>query len=317
MIDKHLKIFVYTPLTMENKQFLLDRVPKNIDVVFSDELDDQNRADQFAGSAFLYGNPPVGWLEEKSVQLQWMQLNSVGFEPYQHLSLAIPISNMHGYFAQPCAETLVAGVMALYRKIDELVTLKNKREWAGGKLRSQMRLLKDRKVIILGTGTIAMAIKEILAGFRCQITFYGRSHPEVGLRGKEELIRFLPETDILINTLPNTTETNKFVSEDLLKVMNPEAIFANIGRGSTVDESALASVLQRRGIGGAVLDVFEEEPLPPDSPLWTCPNTILTQHTGGGTVQEEEGKILFFIENLDCVLKGKPPLNVVDLKKGY
>lgn len=287
-------------------------------MVFHDELPASARQERFAGSAFVYGDPPVHWLEKpRELGVQWIQLNSAGFESYQHLKLDLPVSNMHGFFAQPCAETVVAGLMALYRKIHRFVLLKENRDWQQKELRNQVRLLRDKKVIILGTGTIAMAIREILEGFRCRIAFFGRSHPEATLKEKKALIRQLPQTDILINTLPGTDETEEFVNASMLNALGAGAVFANIGRGSTVDEKILIRLLQERQIGGAVLDVHQEEPLPPDHPLWSCPNTILTQHTGGGTVEEEENKIRVFLENLDRVLKGETPLHLVNLQKGY
>lgn len=312
-----MKVFVHTLLKEENKQFLRNNLPDGMEAVFVDEIKEPVRREEFRGAVYTYGNPPADWLEKEGIALRWMQLYSAGFDPYQGLRRPIPVSNMHGYFAQPCAETVVAGILALYRKIDELTLLKERKEWTGGALRPKMQLLRDKRAVLLGAGTIAMAIGEILAGFRCQVSFYARTHSAASIRSKEALLEHLPATDLLINTLPGTAETTKLVSGPVLRALPASAVFANIGRGSTVDEQALIEALQSRQIGGAVLDVYEEEPLPPDSPLWDCPNTILTQHTGGGWMDEERGKVAFFLENLQRVLKGEEPLNLVDLEKGY
>src|SRR3546814_8315617 len=117
-----------------------------------------------------------------------MQLYSAGFNEDQGLQKAIPVSNLHGFFAQPCAETGLAGILALYRKIDELTLLKSRKEWAGHVLRPQLQLLQGKDVIMLGTGTIAMAICELLAGFQCKVELYGRSHPEARLRSLPQLL---------------------------------------------------------------------------------------------------------------------------------
>lgn len=317
MSERTIKLFIHALLSEENKKFLRGRLPTGATAVFLDELTGPARREEFARADYAYGNPPADWLEGEDIRLQWVQLYSAGFSEYQQLGRSIPVSNLHGFFARPCAETLVGGILAIYRKIDELTLLKSRKEWIGSALRPRMKLLHGKKVILLGTGTIALAIREILMGFRCELSLYGRTHPEARFRTKQELLEALPEADILINTLPGTVKTKGFVSADLLQAMHPDAIVANIGRGSTVDEPALLRALQERRIGGAVLDVYAQEPLPVDSPLWNCPNVILTQHTGGGSAEEERGKISFFLENLSRVLAGDKPLNLVDLRRGY
>jgi phosphoglycerate dehydrogenase-like enzyme len=107
------------------------------------------------------------------------------------------------------------------------------------------------------------------------------------------------------------------VSRALLTAMKPRAIFVNIGRGAVVDEPALIEVLQQRRIGGAVIDVTHTEPLPPTHPLWTCPNTLVTQHTGGGYHDELLDKARIFLENLDRYRRGASLLNPVNLQRGY
>jgi phosphoglycerate dehydrogenase-like enzyme len=95
--------------------------------------------------------------------------------------------------------------------------------------------------------------------------------------------------------------------------MKSSAIFVNVGRGTVVDESVLISKLRNKDIGGAVLDVTCEEPLPADHPLWECPNLIMTQHTGGGSREELKGKVSVFLENLALYLAGKPLKRVVKI----
>lgn len=317
MSDSEIKVLVYTALKEENKRKLREQAPTGLNLLFFDEIAEPARREEFESAVYVYGNPPAEWLMAEGLSLKWMQLYSAGFNEYQGLEKEIAISNLHGFFAQPCAETVVAGILALYRKLDELILLKDRKQWVGGVLRGQMQLLRDKKVLLLGAGTIAMAIHEILNGFHCQVQLYSRTHPQTVCRGKEDLIKIIAETDILINTLPGTAETDKFVSTPMLEAMHPGAVFVNIGRGSTVDEAALIRVLQTQRIGGAVLDVYEEEPLPAASPLWTCANTIISQHTGGGSSEEEWEKADFFLSNLRRVLKGEQPLNLVNLRKGY
>lgn len=103
----------------------------------------------------------------------------------------------------------------------------------------------------------------------------------------------------------------------MIDALPSTAVFANVGRGTTVDEEALIKALQEKRIAGAVLDVTEVEPLPADNPLWEMPHVILTQHTGGGQASEDEGKVRFFAKNLTRFLEGKPVENQINLSRGY
>jgi glyoxylate/hydroxypyruvate reductase A len=195
--------------------------------------------------------------------------------------------------------------------------LKQERRWIGGPLRNEMSLLRKRNVLILGAGDIGKVCAQILRGFECEICFFARTAPEARLRSREEVEKYIPQADLVINCLPGTAETKGFFSAAMISLMKPTAVFANVGRGTTVDEAALVSALQQKQIGGAVLDVSREEPLPQDHPLWDCENTILTQHTGGGSREEEEGRLEVFLENLKRFEAGLPLENVVDLSRGY
>ena len=312
-----MKLFVHAFLAEENKELLREKLPREATVLFLDEIAEPARRAEFAGCTHVYGNPPAEWLREGAGNIQWIQLYSSGFSEYQKLHTRIPISNMHGFFAIPCAESVVAGILALYHKIDELTLLKSRKEWVGTALRPKMRLLFCKRILLLGRGTIAINLHEILRGFECDVKFYSRTGRGSIPNNPDDLLKAIGWADIVVNTLPGTAETYKFVSASLLEAMHKKAIFVNIGRGSTVDQTALIQVLLEERIGGAVLDVYEEEPLPPDSPLWTCPNTILTQHTGGGFDTEQSGKIDFFLKNLERVLKGETPDNLVNIDRGY
>ena len=104
---------------------------------------------------------------------------------------------------------------------------------------------------------------------------------------------------------------------ELVAAMRPGSIYASVGRGNTTDEPALIRLLQAGYLGGAVLDVTAVEPLPTDNPLWTLPNVLLTQHTGGGQHHEDEGKVDVLLRNLELLQAGQPLQYLVDLSRGY
>ena len=121
--------------------------------------------------------------------------------------------------------------------------------------------------------------------------------------------------DYLVNILPNTKDTRKIINADLLNALPSHALFINVGRGQAVDESALIEALNQNKIAGAVLDVFEEEPLPKDHPFWTTPNLLMTFHTAAPSLPEDITKL--FIENYKLFNEGKPLKYQVDFEKGY
>ncbi|WP_128546436.1 D-2-hydroxyacid dehydrogenase [Larkinella soli] len=307
-------IFVYTPLSEDNRNYLIQHLPDGLTVLFRKELSEEEQKAAFRDADILMGNPPVAWFAETG-RLKWWQLDSAGFDGYRNVKLQAKVTNMGDYFAWPCAETIVAGIMAFYRNIHELAVLQTQKKWVGVPIRFKLNLLKNKKVVILGAGTIGQAVHQMLSGFQCEVKFLARTNPQAELHTPEELKAVLPRTDLVVNCLPGMAR--EFFSAEMIAAMKPGSLYANIGRGSTTDEDALIDALQEGHLAGAVLDVTEVEPLPADSPLWTMPNVILTQHTGGGVATEDEGKVDWFIKNLKRFVAGETLENQVDLSKGY
>jgi phosphoglycerate dehydrogenase-like enzyme len=125
------------------------------------------------------------------------------------------------------------------------------------------------------------------------------------------------ECDFLVVTAPLTDATHHMVDAAVLKQMKKTAVLINVGRGAVIDESALIDALQARRIAGAGLDVFEQEPLPADSPLWKLDNVIVSPHVSGWSTVYNEKAVAVFAENLQCYLDGRPLLNRVRREHGY
>ncbi len=269
----------------------------------------------FAECDVAFGNPPAAWLPDGGA-LRWIQLESVGFGEYGELDWAdigkrLKISNLAGFFAEPVAELILAGVLSHYRGIGTLASLQEHREWVGEALRPSLKLLKDADVVLFGAGAINGRVHELLQPFGCRITRFGRGF------NQDALQTALREADIVICTVPHTPETAGLFNRRLIGLLKRDNLFVNFGRGSLIDETALADALDTGAIGGAIIDVTQDEPLPPDHRFWTCRNMLLTQHTGGGTADEVDRKIDFFLTNLDRYRRGQNPLNLVDFKRGY
>ena len=310
-----MNLFVNPPLDDTLKAALRQQLPSDVAVTFRHDLPESEQRASFQSADLILGNPPAAWFAEPLPNLKFWQLDSAGFDGYKHAPVTAQVANMGDYFAWPCAETMLAGLLAFYRRIPELTLLQDKGEWVGAPIRARTGLLRHKRVVILGTGTIGQAVRQMLVGFECAITMLARTDPQAELHTAEDLKAALPQTDIVVNCLPGTA--TGFFSAELVAAMQPGSIYASVGRGSTTDEPALIAALQSGQLGGAVLDVTAVEPLPADSPLWNMANVLLTQHTGGGQPDEDAGKVTQFLKNLALFRAGKPLVNGVVLERGY
>ncbi|MGH2645278.1 MAG: D-2-hydroxyacid dehydrogenase, partial [Chitinophagaceae bacterium] len=265
----------------------------------------------------IFGNPTPDSMK-KATRAKWIQLYSTGFGNYRGIHLPAITTDMQDYYSEPCAETMLAGILALYRKIGSFVTFKEKKVWVGYPVRRQLQVLSFKKVIILGTGNIGRRIAKLLSGFSAEYIFFGRTAPNAALRSPKELKERIPWADIIIGCLPGTDETKGLFTNEMIDRMTSTALFCNVGRGDLIaDQDYLIAALKNGRIGGAVLDVTTPEPLSGDNPLWECPNTILSQHSGGGQITEYEGIIELFLENLKRYKDRKPLKNEISFNKGY
>jgi phosphoglycerate dehydrogenase-like enzyme len=310
-----MQLFVNPPLNDTRKAQLLQQLPTDVTAVFRHDLPEADQQAAFQAADFVLGNPPITWFREPLTKLKFWQLDSAGFDGFKSVQVQASIANMGDYFARPCAETMMAGILAMYRCIPELTRLQSQSNWVGAPIRERTNSLWQKRVVVLGTGTIGQAVRQMLTGFACDTKMLARTDPQADLHSVEELKALLPQTDIVINCLPGTA--TGFVSADVIAAMKPGSLYANVGRGTTTDESALISALQSGQLGGAVLDVTAKEPLPAESPLWTLPTVLLTQHTGGGQPNEDAGKVDQFLRNLALYQAGKPLENAVELGRGY
>jgi phosphoglycerate dehydrogenase-like enzyme len=232
----------------------------------------------------------------------------------------LAVTNARGVFSQPIAEYVVMMALAIARRLPQLLELQRERTWQP--LRG--RELSTMTVGIVGYGSIGAEIARLLAPFGPRI-IASRRHPDRGpgeatnveLLGLDALDELLRESDIVVVAAPLTEETAGMIGAPQLQEMRETAWLINISRGRLVDESALRRALESGWIGGAVLDVFTEEPLPTDSPLYDTPNLIVTPHTSWASDLVNQRSIDLFLDNLRRYRNGEALANVVDLEAGY
>lgn len=310
-----MKILVYTSLNTAQKNQLQTGINGEHHFFFKDDLTEDQLFKNLNEVAIILGNIPIKHLSYPMQNLKFWQLDSAGFDQYQHIDLAIPVANMGAFYAKRCAETIVGGLIAFYRGIPTLVRLQTEKKWLGAKIRQELHSIAGKNIVILGAGAIGLAARDMLAGFGCSISLVARKNPAASIHSFEELLTILPQTDAVINTLPGSAEN--YVNETFINAMKAESVYANVGRGNTTDENALTEALSTGKIGGAILDVTAIEPLPTESKLWEMEQVILTQHSGGGDQYELQGKVNHFIKNVNKFILGEEPEDLIDLKKGY
>lgn len=277
--------------------------------------------DSFADCEVAFGTIPASWIPRLPA-LRWLQLESVGFEYYrEHASLiaerGITVTNLRGQFAQPAAETALAGILTLTRGFDLLASAQHDRNWRGLEIRPGTTLLARSTAVVLGTGSIGRHVRLLLESFGTQVMSYARSSPMAELRSVEALDAALADADLIVGCLPSTPETRQLFDRERLSHLSPSCILVNVGRGDLIDEAALIDALEAGELAGCVLDVTLREPLDQEDPLWTTPRTILTQHTGGGHRDELTDKARFFLSNLSRFRADQPLEGVVDWRLGY
>lgn len=310
-----MKVFIYTDLNPALQERLRVELPMETEFSFKSNLSEPEALTAFKKAEVIMGNPPRSWFEEAPPSLKFWQIDSAGFHQYQQIKLNATIANMGDLFSSDCAETIIGGILALYRGLNHLIKFQLNKDWRANEIRPFAESLSKQRVLILGSGTIGLAIKKGLSGFGCQIKTTALNNPIADFHTYEEILKALPETDLVVNTLPGTLK--HYVSKEFIETMRKGSIYANIGRGNTTDESALIANLLNGHLGGAVLDVTEKEPLPEDNPLWVMENVILTQHTGGSGSQEVVGRVERFISNFQHFIKNEEIKDAIELQSGY
>ena len=278
-----------------------------------------------AARVMLRGGLPASVLDHvigRAPNVEWIHSFSAGVERVATpmvRSRGITVTNARGVFSRPIAEYVVMMCLVIARRLPQLLELQRERTWQP--LRG--RELGSLTVGIVGYGSIGSEIARLLEPFETKVLatrrHADRGAPEanVQLMGTDELDQLLADSDIVVVAAPLTEQTAGMIGAPQLREMREQAWLINIARGRLIDELALRRALESGWIGGAVLDVFTEEPLSGDSPLYGTPNLILTPHTSWSSDQVVERSVRLFVENLRRFAGGQPLENVVDLEAGY
>ncbi|WP_161597081.1 D-2-hydroxyacid dehydrogenase [Dyadobacter flavalbus] len=310
-----MKILLYAKLEKEMQSELKKHLPDDAEVILASDISEEEVKSALQSAEILIGNPPADWFGKTPGTLKFWQLENVGFEQYKDVDYKGKAANVGDISAVPCAETIVSGILAFYRGIHKMVRNQVKKEWVGEKSSNELQILSGKKVIILGSGAIGEHVNKLLNAFGCSIQMTAKSDPQAEIHSFEHLLQQLPETDLVVNTLPGNLD--KYVSQEFFNAMKKGSLYANVGRGNTTDEAALINALESGRLAGAVLDVSEAEPLDEDSKLWEMENVILSQHTGAEHEGRDRDKVEKFISNINKYLNDEEIEDEVELSEGY
>ena len=265
-------------------------------------------------AAVIFGQPEADACL-RLPNLRWVEVTSAGYGRYDTPEFLETFRARGAYFtssstvfAEPCAQHVLAMMLALGRQLlASYAEQCGERRWQFFERRSASVLLNGQTVLLLGYGTIARRLTELLTPFGMKIYAVRRkTHSERGVHiiSEQRVSSVLGEADHIINLLPDNEATYNYVNARRLSACKPGARFYNIGRGVTVDERALVQALESGRLGAAYLDVFAEEPLPPSSPLWGAPNCFITPHTAGGRSDQDLALVTHFLANFAAFQAG-------------
>jgi phosphoglycerate dehydrogenase-like enzyme len=271
----------------------------------------------------------VGWnsaaaeqILKPDAKLRWLQNWGAGVDKLPLDKLAakgVILTTASGVHANPISETIFAMILSLARKVHISVRNQMTRSWRSA---GELTEIHSQTIAIIGVGAIGEETAKLAKAFGMTVLGVRRSgkpSPYVDrMYDNSGLDETLQASDFVVVTLPETNETRHMFGRPQFQLMKPTSFFINIGRGGTTDTEALIEALQNGIIGGAGLDVFEQEPLPESSPLWELENVIITPHNSGSTPHYNERVISIFAQNLKEYIHGRElSVNRVDYKLQY
>jgi phosphoglycerate dehydrogenase-like enzyme len=256
-------------------------------------------------------------------RLAWVQLWSAGADWLQQYpeSKALPfiLTTASGIHGQQLTEHVFALLLAWNRRLAGAFSAQTRHEWRRPGF-GELPVLAEKTMLILGYGSIGETLARTALAFGMRVTGVRRRPPgesAIPVEPASRLGELLPAADVLVNILPLTPETKGSFGRRQFAAMKAGAVYVNIGRGAVTDETALIEALRTKTIAAALLDVTEEEPLPPDSPLWDMDNVLLTAHYGGLRSGYDQMALATALDNLGRFVRGAPLRNVVDKDQGY
>ena len=315
-----MNLLVTIPMDAQQRQTLSDIAPE-AEVIYT--AAEAVTPDQVSQAEIILGNLPIPLLQYAK-RLKWLQLNYAGSDNYAApgvLPEGVILTNASGCYGLAISECMLAGILQLIKRLDQYQRNQAQHIWRN---EGAVSSIEGSTTLVVGFGDIGSsfaqrmhALGSTVIGIRRNVT--GKPDYVSALYQMDALDRLLPLADFVSLSLPNSPQTQKIMGAKQFAEMKDSAILVNVGRGSAVDTDALVAALNGGQIGGAVIDVVDQEPLPAEHPLWDAPHLVLTPHvTGNYNLPETLRRIVnLSLRNLAAYLNGQPMESVVDFTTGY
>jgi phosphoglycerate dehydrogenase-like enzyme len=275
----------------------------------------------------------IGWSLEReqlraATNLRWIYSITAAVDQFFYpelISSEIALTNAASVHGPVVAEHAMAMILALAKRVPSAVRYQDRRKWAMDAIWEEQphpREIAGANLVVIGLGSIGSEVAAMAAGLKMRVVGV-RQNPERGLAGAHEVVGYreldavLGRADFVVLSAPLTPQTRYLIDARRLQLFQPDAYLINVSRGGLIDEAALVKALRETRLGGAALDVFEEEPLPRRSPLWKLSKVLITPHTAFLTAKIWERHYEVFTGNLRRYLAGEPLQDVVDKQRGY
>jgi phosphoglycerate dehydrogenase-like enzyme len=272
---------------------------------------------EYSDETVLFGNPAmIAAILSKMPTVEWVQSSWAGVTPLMEIDYRDYIlTGVKDVFGPQMSEYVFGYLLAHELRVLERMSMQREHRWFKG----FSGTLNGKRIGIMGTGSIGQDIAKTAKSFGMRVQGLnrcGRQSPEFDEIFKvDRLHEFLETIDYLVATLPQTSDTDNLLDAAALARMPAHAYFINVGRSNVVNDVALVDALESRSLAGAALDVFDEEPLPRDNPLWDTPNLAITAHVAA--VSHPLLLVPIFVENYLRYVKGEPLKYVIDFAVGY
>ena len=268
----------------------------------------------------INSSPPQQDLRGRAPRLKWIQTTGAGVDaltPLDWLPDDVTLTNNSGAHGQKAEDSCAMALLMLNARMPQIMTNQRERRWDA----VYSSPIAGKTAVIVGFGDLGQGAGRAAKKLGLQVVAVTRSgkagRPADAVHPVSRIDRVLPKADFVIVTTPLTPDTRGLMSRERLDLMKPDAGLVNIGRAPIVDYAALVEKLEKRELSGAVLDVFDEEPLPADSRLWHAPNLVITPHVTCDDPRYIDQLFDRWFENLERFVAGRKLKNVVDRKLGY
>jgi phosphoglycerate dehydrogenase-like enzyme len=280
-------------------------------------LSAEQALDEYDGEAILFGNPDmIGRLLPTMPAVEWVQSSWAGITPLLALDRRdYVLTGVKDVFGPQMSEYVMGYLLAHELKVLERIKAQREHRW----LETRSGALEGKQIGIMGSGSIGQHVAKTAAYFGMTVSGLSRSGTPVeyfeNMFNISEKEGFLNELDYLVTALPHTTDTDNLIDSAALSLLPNHAYLVNVGRSNVIDDEALMQALRNKTLAGAVLDVFDEEPIPEASGLWDTPNLSITAHIAA--ISDPLLIVPIFVENYRRFVGGKPLNYIIDFDAGY